>query len=391
VTWPARRLRGGPGGATAEEFWALREVEFEVAPGEVVGIIGRNGAGKSTLLKVLSRITRPTTGRVRIHGRLGSLLEVGTGFHPELSGRENVYLNGAILGMSRGEIARKFDDIVAFAEVERFLDTPVKRYSSGMYVRLAFAVAAFLEPDILVVDEVLAVGDVAFQRKCLGKMGEVSRHGRTILFVSHQMAAVQNLCDRVVLLDRGRVLANDRTEAVIERYLRDAAELAAMPLADRPDRQGTGALRFLSVALRDGRGAPVGALGCGSDCAIALRYENRAGQALRDVRLDLAIDNALGQRLAWLSTELRGERLPAVPAGRGEVEVLLSRLPLTPGRYAFTVYCVVGGAVADWVQNAGYFDVEAGDFYGTGKLPPPMGGDFLLEHSFRLARAEEAP
>jgi lipopolysaccharide transport system ATP-binding protein len=207
---------------TADDFWALRDVSFAVARSEVLGIIGRNGAGKSTLLKILSRITEPTTGRVTLDGRVASLLEVGTGFHPELSGRENIFLNGAILGMTREEIRRKFDSIVAFAEVERFLDTPVKRYSSGMYVRLAFAVAAHLEPDILIVDEVLAVGDAEFQKKCLGKMQEVSRGGRTVLFVSHNMTAVQALCGTAIWLDQGRVAAQGPAQEVVARYLQGA-------------------------------------------------------------------------------------------------------------------------------------------------------------------------
>ena len=206
-------------GATTEEFWALKDVSLEVQPGEVVGIIGRNGAGKSTLLKVLSRITRPTKGRVVLDGRVGSLLEVGTGFHPELTGRENIYLNGSILGMSKREIDRKFDEIVAFAEIEQFLDTPVKRYSSGMYVRLAFAVAAHLEPEILIVDEVLAVGDEQFQKKCLGKMSEIGKHGRTILFVSHNMHAVAKLTNRAILVSEGRIKRQGDTAEVIREYL----------------------------------------------------------------------------------------------------------------------------------------------------------------------------
>ena len=204
---------------TVDEFWALKDVSFEVQPGEVVGIVGRNGAGKSTLLKILSRITEPSEGWIEMRGRVGSLLEVGTGFHPELTGRENIYLNGAILGMSRREIARKFDEITAFAEIEKFLDTPVKRYSSGMFVRLAFAVASHLEPEILIVDEVLAVGDAAFQKKCLGKMDRVSRTGRTVLFVSHNMAAIKSLCHRAILLDAGRVDHDGCVDDVVNRYL----------------------------------------------------------------------------------------------------------------------------------------------------------------------------
>jgi lipopolysaccharide transport system ATP-binding protein len=203
----------------SEEFWALKDVSFEIKQGDRVGIIGRNGAGKSTLLKILSRITEPTTGSIKIKGRVASLLEVGTGFHPELTGRENIFLNGAILGMGKEEIKRKFDEIVAFAEVEKFLDTPVKRYSSGMYVRLAFAVAAHLEPEILIVDEVLAVGDAAFQKKCLGKMEDVGKEGRTVLFVSHQMAAIQNLCQRTIWLNQGQLFNDDQTQVVISKYL----------------------------------------------------------------------------------------------------------------------------------------------------------------------------
>jgi lipopolysaccharide transport system ATP-binding protein len=216
---PLRRLRGRGGADSREDFWALQGVSFEVQPGEVVGIIGRNGAGKSTLLKILSRITKPTHGEVQLRGRIGSLLEVGTGFHPELTGRENIYLNGSILGMGRKEIDRRFDEIVAFSEIEQFLDTPVKRYSSGMYVRLAFAVAAHLEPEILIIDEVLAVGDAAFQKKCLGKLGSVARGGRTVLFVSHNMNAVARLTTRAMLLERGLLAAHGKTAEVINKYL----------------------------------------------------------------------------------------------------------------------------------------------------------------------------
>src|SRR3954468_6940179 len=205
--------------ASREEFWALRDVSFEVEQGDVVGIIGRNGAGKSTLLKILSRITEPTTGRIRIGGRVASLLEVGTGFHQELTGRENIFLNGAILGMGRLEIKRKFDEIIAFAEIEKFLDTPVKRYSSGMYVRLAFAVAAHLEPEILIVDEVLAVGDAEFQKRCLGRRGEVAQEGRTVLFVSHNMQAVRRLCRTGILLEQGQIVAEGDAQSVVRRYL----------------------------------------------------------------------------------------------------------------------------------------------------------------------------
>ncbi len=234
-----------------EEFWALRDVSFEIKQGEVVGIIGRNGAGKSTLLKILSRITEPTTGEIAIQGRVASLLEVGTGFHPELTGRENIYLNGAILGMSRVEIKRKFDEIVAFSEVEKFLDTPVKRYSSGMYVRLAFAVAAHLEPEILIVDEVLAVGDIQFQKKCLGKMKDISdSQGRTVLFVSHNMDAIQRLCLECIMLERGRLVMHNDTVSTVQRYISNNL-YRALPSnwidISNAERVGTGEARFVAV------------------------------------------------------------------------------------------------------------------------------------------------
>ncbi|HEX8501570.1 MAG TPA: polysaccharide ABC transporter ATP-binding protein [Pyrinomonadaceae bacterium] len=244
-------LRGGRGGG--ETLWALRDVSFEVAPGEVVGVVGRNGAGKSTLLKVLSRITEPTSGRIELYGRIGSLLEVGTGFHPELTGRENIFLNGAILGMRRREIEAKFDEIVAFAEVERFMDTPVKRYSSGMYMRLAFAVAAHLEPEILLVDEVLAVGDAAFQKKCLGKMGEVAREGRTVLFVSHNMTAVNQLCSRAVLLAGGRLALEGRTQEVVAEYFRAGSDGGGERVWPEPEgAPGNDRMRLRAVRLVSG-------------------------------------------------------------------------------------------------------------------------------------------
>lgn len=234
---------------TREEFYALRDVSFSVEPGEVVGIIGRNGAGKSTLLKILSRITEPTTGRIALNGRVASLLEVGTGFHPELSGRENIFLNGAILGMSRAEIRRKFDEIVAFSEVEKFLDTPVKRYSSGMYVRLAFAVAAHLEPEILIVDEVLAVGDIQFQKKCLGKIRDVAHSGgKTVLFVSHQMGSVRELCSRALLLEKGLLTQNDSSAAIVAAYIATNRN-ESHGFSRRLQRQGTGAVRIENATL----------------------------------------------------------------------------------------------------------------------------------------------
>jgi len=373
-------------GDTVEAFWALKDVSFEVKRGEVLGIIGRNGAGKSTLLKILSRITEPTEGRITLNGRVASLLEVGTGFHPELSGRENILLNGAILGMTKAEIQGKFDEIVAFAEVEKFLDTPVKRYSSGMYVRLAFAVAAHLEPDILVVDEVLAVGDVEFQKKCLGKMQEVSHGGRTVLFVSHQMAAVQNLCQRGILMSSGHVVDQGPVDCIIKSYLSQTHHLAQSSFSHRKDRQGNGVLRFNEVTIVDADRKEVAALDCGGAGYVMLRMTNTNPAPLKSVRVAVGVDNEFGQRITVWSTHLSVGDLPELNPGVECVEIHLPRLTLAPGRYGFTLYCSVNGEVADWIKNAGSFDVEAGDFFGTGQLPEPGQGCFLMDHSIE-ARA----
>lgn len=270
---PIRRLRGESRSRSTEEFWALKDVSFEVKKGEVIGIIGRNGAGKSTLLKILSRITTPTEGTVEVHGRVGSLLEVGTGFHPELSGRENIYLSGSILGMKRSEIDAKFDEIVRFAEMERFLDTPVKRYSSGMYVRLAFAVAAHLEPEILIVDEVLAVGDAKFQKKCLGKMSDVAKEGRTVLFVSHNMSAVRSLCTKGMLLHDGRCVLVDQVDAVIERYLdEESAQVFEKVWNDETTAPANASIRLSRVALCDEEGAVLDTIFTDTVISIVIDY-----------------------------------------------------------------------------------------------------------------------
>ena len=382
VSAPFRR---GTGSAESQEdFWALRDVTFDVRHGEVLGIIGRNGAGKSTLLKVLSRITEPTRGRVVLRGRAVSLLEVGTGFHPELSGRDNIFLNGSILGMTRSEIVRKFDEIVAFAGVERFLDTPVKRYSSGMYVRLAFAVAAHLDPEILIIDEVLAVGDAEFQQKCLGKIGEVAGSGRTVLFVSHHMATIENLCHTGLLLDKGAVSFHGPVRDAIAAYAASVKVAAQHGFDDRSDRRGTGVVQFLAarIAGRDGKTQP--AFACGSDHVFELRMQNTTAAPVRALHVSVGIESAVGQRVATWSTTYAGGDFESAPAGEFSVRIHLPRLALLPGSYRYYLFATIHGDVADWLLPAGSFDVEPGDFYGTGQLPGPRDGTFLVEHSIEL-------
>ena len=374
-------VRGGRS-AEAATLWALRDVSLDVARGETVGIIGRNGAGKSTLLKLLSRITWPTEGEIRLYGRIGSLLEVGTGFHPELTGRENIFLNGTILGMRRHEIQRRFDEIVAFAEIDRFLDTPVKRYSSGMYIRLAFAVAAHLDPEILVVDEVLAVGDAAFQRKCLGKMGEVAREqGRAVLFVSHNMVAITALCTRGVLLEQGRLTDDGPTGAVVQRYLRSLETLVTTPLADRRDRTGNGALRFESVAVTN-VGAGGGLVRSGDEVRIDVRYVSSAATLL-NVHLNIIVHGPYDEQLCQLSSSAQRGDFASTP-GTGTFTCTIPRFPFEAGGYRLTLYATVNGDIADWVMHAATMDVEPGDFFGTGRTNDEGQGVFLVPHAWEV-------
>lgn len=370
--------------STTEKFLALNDVSFEVKQGDKIGIIGRNGAGKSTLLKVLSRIVTPTRGRVVIEGRVASLLEVGTGFHPELSGRENIFLNGSILGMSRQEIRSKFDEIVAFSEVEKFLDTPVKRYSSGMYVRLAFSVAAHLEPEILIVDEVLAVGDAAFQKKCLGKMEDVSREGRTLLFVSHNMAAIQNLCNRALYLHHGKLVSDGAVEPVLREYLNFGSEHAGVDLLDRKDRSGNGLLRFARVEFLDAHEQLVSAFHTGSSNTLRIILHGSRSKSLSQVIVSVAIDDAYGQRITHISNEATQQIFSEINAESMIVDIQIPKLPLKDGQYSLTLFTTVGGEISDWVQNAAVMDVEAGDFYGTGKLLPEGQGSFYMDYKYRL-------
>ncbi len=359
------------------EFWALRDVSFEVRRGEVVGIIGRNGAGKSTLLKVLSRITEPTRGRIALRGRVASLLEVGTGFHPELSGRENIFLNGAILGMSREEIRRKFDEIVAFAEVEQFLDTPVKRYSSGMYVRLAFAVAAHLEPEIHMVDEVLAVGDHAFQRKCLGKMEQVAGGGRTVLFVSHNMAAIQQLCSRALYLEHGRLAGIGEPQTEIRHYLGTATagsgrvrDLAA--LARGGDLRG--GARILTAELAPAAGLAPWTLAFRAPLRLTFAVEVK--NDLPTCELGIGVFNLQGQEILSTLSSWQGDLGPLAP-GRYAFTVDFGVLDLTPGNYRCGVGLKSNRDLEDYLPEACEFEVVAAS--GDGR-PAPLGIHGAIAH-----------
>ena len=366
----------------AEWFWALRDVSLEVGQGEVVGIVGRNGAGKSTLLKILARVTEPTTGSARLRGRIGSLLEVGTGFHPELTGRENTFLNGAILGMRRAEIERKFDEIVAFAEVERFIDTAVKHYSSGMHLRLAFAVAAHLEPEILLVDEVLAVGDAAFQRKCIGKMSEVSQHGRTVLFVSHNMDAVQRLCARSVLLERGRVAMYDDTSAVVVRYFATSGDRPApgesVDLSSAV-RRGSGEAKF-TEARYVGASAAAGRAEPDEPLTVTVAIESDDARTVESVAL--SIRTRVGAKLVNADTIALGEPVK-LRRGRTEVSLCIESLHLNPGTYVAALWLSrAAGPPLDYIESAFELDVVRARESGYGLTPT---ADGLVPCTFRVS------
>ena len=350
-----------------EEFWALKNLSFEIKQGDVVGIIGRNGAGKSTLLKILSRITEPTKGRISIKGRVASLLEVGTGFHPELTGRENIYLNGAILGMSRVEIKRKFDEIVAFAEVEKFLDTAVKHYSSGMYVRLAFAVAAHLEPEILIVDEVLAVGDMQFQKKCLGKMGNVAKEGRTILFVSHNMSTVESLCTRGVLLESGSLYLDASAEEAVRAYLEKAYNLAQeLPLNQRRDRIGSGKVRASSFRILNEKGEEEKAVQSGKDYYFEIGYSKNLENSLNNVIVSIDLFDEKGVRVLLLRNNFTNDNFN-INSEKGYILCGVKNFPLVYGLYRVSIYIShADSETLDYIEDAAVVAVDGGDFFGTG-------------------------
>ncbi|HEX6502556.1 MAG TPA: ABC transporter ATP-binding protein [Terriglobales bacterium] len=380
----------GKDGPKQTPFWALRKVSFDVREGEVLGVIGRNGAGKSTLLKIMSRITDPTEGFIKVRGRLSSLLEVGTGFHPELTGRENIFLNGAILGMRKTEIVSKFDEIVAFSEIERFLDTPVKRYSSGMYVRLAFSVAAHLNPEILVVDEVLAVGDMSFQKKCLGKMSEVSKGGRTVLFVSHNMAAVQNLCATAIVLSQGQLTFHGPSKDAIDFYLHsvrgEGSQGHAIDISNA--RRGSGLEPVLQrVEFYTHGNTPVcGTLPMGDSLQIRVHFV--LPKMLEKIEVGIGFDSMFGQRIFTAHTGFEPGYSFEERIGPQTYVCNIPALTLVPGEYSIRVWVDASSDSLDIVDDAARLQVIESDYYGTGRVP--WNGTFVLPHQWYLEQGISA-
>jgi lipopolysaccharide transport system ATP-binding protein len=377
-----RPLRRNGNGRKGDLLWALKDLSMTIENGEVVGLIGHNGAGKSTLLKILSRITEPSDGYADVTGRVGSLLEVGTGFHPELTGRENIFLNGSVLGMRKGEIRARFDEIVEFAEIERFLDTPVKRYSSGMSVRLAFAVAAHLEPEILLVDEVLAVGDASFQRKSLGKMNEVAQEGRTVVFVSHNLAIIQALCTRGIVLERGKAIADAPVNEAIDAYLRTLERSASEDLVEREDRDSRAwdQTRIKGVAIRNaGGGHPDVVVG-----GAPARIEVTLTELLPMLECRITIVNSIGQPVASFDSEFTSPADERNPEIGPRIECDLQSLPLLPGRYRLDIVIKGRRQIQDGLQAAAFFDVEPGIVDDRPMPTSGLEGDVALGHAWRL-------
>lgn len=370
--------------------WALQNINFEVKSGEAIGIVGRNGAGKSTLLKLLSKVTTPSKGQIKVKGRIASLLEVGTGFHPELTGKENIFLNGAILGMTKKEIKKKFDEIVSFAGVERYIDTPVKRYSSGMYVRLAFAVAAHLESEILIIDEVLAVGDSDFQKKCLGKMGEVtSKEGRTILFVSHNMAAVNSLCNKTIVVDKGEIVYNGDVAKGIFQYLELNRQSSIIELASRKDRVGNQKMKFVKSWLETEEGVEADQFISGQGVYIVAELINTTGEKIKgNLNIAFALYDYLGYQLTDLGNKYSLEYTFVEINKKIVVRCYIPSIALNEGSYRYNVYCSMDNEVFDGLEYVGYFQINLGDFYGTGKLPEKSQGSVLFQQEWNVVPVE---
>jgi len=375
LAYPFRRFRALGGQMTEEDrFWALQDVSFEVPSGQVVGIIGANGAGKSTLLKILSRITEPTSGRALLSGRVASLLEVGSGFHRELTGRENIYLNGTILGMRKAEINRKFDEIVAFAEVEKFIDTPVKRYSSGMHTRLAFAVAAHLQPEILLVDEVLAVGDASFQKRCLGKMSDVAKAGRTILFVSHNMAAIESLCSRVILIEDGRLVVDDEPDVGVSAYLQrarlaNAAEdVTYLDIPENAPRYAGSVPTIHSIRLLDREGVETNTFSAGDNMVVEFSFSG--SKTIKPLGVGVGVDSLAHGRIASFNNMIQGTTRVPEAAASGTVRFDIPNIPFVPGEYYLTPSVCAGSVqIVDVVDRCLRFTVLPRAAHGASQLP----------------------
>lgn len=365
------------------QIWALKDVNLEVNEGEILGIIGRNGAGKSTLLKILSKITAPTEGRVKIKGRIGSLLEVGTGFHPELTGRENIYLNGTILGMTHTEVSSKLEEIVEFAEMGRFIDTPVKRYSSGMRVRLAFAVAAHLEPEILVIDEVLAVGDAAFQKKCLGKMKDVSEGGRTVFFVSHNMSSIEKLCSRVMILNGGKVFADTGSHDALSLYFNSIMPPPELALSSRTDRRGNGTVKILSIQFIGPEGETLERIRTGQDVIFRFGFNSKV-KVIKSLDFGFTVRHEFESVLFRNRTIESGLELPSLFPKEGFLDCYIPNFPLTEGVYSFGFRLLVDGVESDYIVGAyaAQFEVVEGDYYKTGKCTSHA--PVLIKHTWQI-------
>lgn len=370
--------------------WSLRSINFEVNKGDVIGIIGRNGAGKSTLLKILSKVTSPTTGTIKTKGRIASLLEVGTGFHPELTGKENIYLNGAILGMRRSEITRKLDEIVAFAGIERYIDTPVKRYSSGMYVRLAFAVAAHLESEILVVDEVLAVGDSEFQKKCIGKMREISEgKGRTILFVSHNTAAVKKLCTKGIVLNNGEVAYSGLIDDALTFYSKYQNEGSTSNITSTTKREGNGNLVFSDFQILDTASKQrLKIISSGQDVTFRFTLERKRVSKFKSVLVGIGVNDSFGNRIAHLDNEFLDLNINEEKGFIKAIEFVLPRFSLNKGNYSMALMCKTNDEVSDWIQEGIKFEVDKGDFYSSGKIMDTTRGMFLMDYEMKTEHDE---
>ena len=372
---------------SSEYVWALRDIDFKVEQGDVVGIIGKNGAGKSTLLKLLSKVTGPTVGTIRARGRIGSLLEVGTGFHGEMTGRENIYMNGAIMGMTRNDITQKLDEIIEFSGCERYIDTPVKRYSSGMTVRLGFAVAAHLEPEILVVDEVLAVGDAEFQKKAIGKMQDVSRgEGRTVLFVSHNMASIRALCHNGILLENGSIKYMGDIESVVLEYQRTNQQYITSQIADRLDRKGTGKLKLSNIIFRGMDDKVIDRVSIGDSFKISV-YVKNCGWTRNDeiAELSIGINDEYGQRNMVMNNQFLGREITfSENEDEKRIDFIIPRCQLTMGAYTLAFYLSDKfNNIVDWIDNICTLYVEAGDFYGTGKVHRRGLGHFIAEYEIQ--------